>query len=151
MLSCYHIDCAMSSKEIFPKIYLYKRIVNAKLFVDAHFAEKLDLNNISDEAYFSKYHFIRLFKSVYKMTPHQYLVNVRISNACRLLKTELTISECCFAVGFESVSSFSGLFKRTTGESPAAYKEIHRRRVRSINTAPLQYIPGCFAEKLGFN
>jgi hypothetical protein len=38
--------------EEYPKIYLYRRIVQAKLFIDSHYAEKIDLDNISDEAYF---------------------------------------------------------------------------------------------------
>ena len=65
----------------YPKIYLYKRIVQAKLFIDANFSERIDLGNIADEAYFSKFHFIRLFKISYGYTPHQYLTRVRIENA----------------------------------------------------------------------
>jgi AraC-like DNA-binding protein len=68
-------------KENFPKIYLYKRIVQAKLFIDARFSDNIDLHNIADEACFSKFHFIRLFKTVYGKTPHQYLKQVRIENA----------------------------------------------------------------------
>ena len=67
--------------EHYPKIYLYRRIVQAKLFIDKFYSEKIDLDNISDEAYFSKFHFIRLFKSIYGKTPHQYLTTVRIEKA----------------------------------------------------------------------
>ena len=41
---------------------MYKRIVQAKLFIDRKYAERIALNNISDEAHFSKFHFVRLFK-----------------------------------------------------------------------------------------
>ena len=64
--------------EHYPKIYLVRRVVQAKLFIDEHYAERLDLDNISDEACFSKFHFIRLFRNIYGKTPHQYLTTVRI-------------------------------------------------------------------------
>ena len=72
--------------EQYPKVYLYRRIVQAKLFIDNNYAENIDLDNISDEAYFSKFHFIRLFKNIYGKTPHQYLIFVRIEKAIELLK-----------------------------------------------------------------
>jgi hypothetical protein len=43
----------------YPKVYLYKRIVQAKLFMDQNYASPIDLNNIADEAFFSKLQFIR--------------------------------------------------------------------------------------------
>ena len=101
--------------EQYPKVYLYKRIVQAKLFIDNNYADKIDLGNISDEAYFSKFHFIRLFKKIYGKTPHQYLTFVRMEKAIQLLCVNKPISEVCYAVGFESLSSFGNLFKRFTG------------------------------------
>lgn len=44
------------------KMYMYRRIVEAKLFIDQHYYEKINLNKIANQAYFSKYHFLRLFK-----------------------------------------------------------------------------------------
>src|ERR1051326_1608859 len=106
----------------FPKIYLYRRIVQAKLFMDAHFSEDLDLNNIANEASFSKFHFIRLFKSIYGKTPHQYLTNVRIENAKILLAKQFSVTEVCFSVGFDSVTSFTALFKKIVGMIPSAFQ-----------------------------
>lgn len=134
----------------FPKIYLYRRVVSAKLFIDTHFAEKIDLNNIADEAAFSKFHFIRLFHSVYGKTPHQYLSAVRIEKARQLLSGELSITNVCYAVGFDSITSFTGLFKRFTGQTPAAYQAGEHRRKAEIANAPLKFIPNCFAEKKGW-
>jgi AraC-like DNA-binding protein len=136
--------------KLYPKIYLYKRIVQAKLFIDNHFSNDIDLNNIADEAYFSKFHFIRLFKKIYGKTPHQYLIQVRIENAKLLLQTESSVTETCFAVGFDSVSSFTGLFKRLTKFSPALYQEQFKERQAQIKAAPLQFIPNCFAEQKGW-
>src|SRR6188474_2348710 len=95
--------------EQYPKVYLYRRIVQAKIYMDTHYAENIDLDNISDDALFSKFHFIRLFKKVYGKTPHQYLTSVRIENAIKLLKAGQTVSDACYAVGLESLSSFGSL------------------------------------------
>jgi len=134
----------------FPKIYLYRRIVYAKLFIDNNYANKIELDNIADEAFFSKYHFIRLFKSVYNKTPHQYLSFVRIEKAKQLLSTDMLAVNVCYAVGFESVTSFTGLFKRMVGQTPAAYQAAQRQRQAAIADAPLKFIPNCFAEKKGW-
>ncbi len=138
------------NKDIYPKAYLYRRIVQAKLFIDKNFAGNIELNNIADEAYFSKYHFIRQFKKVYGKTPHQYLTTVRIEKAMQLLRADMPVSDVCFMVGFESLSSFSGLFKRTTGLSPSIYLVQQRKIKAQILNSPLKFVPGCFAEKKGW-
>jgi len=84
--------------EQYPKVYLYRRLVQAKRYIDKFYAEKIDLDNISDEAHFSKFHFLRLFKSVYGTTPNQYLTKVRIDKAQQLLKQDIPVSEVCFLV-----------------------------------------------------
>ncbi|MBD0332513.1 MAG: helix-turn-helix transcriptional regulator [Chitinophagaceae bacterium] len=137
-------------KEAYPKVYIYKRIVQAKLFIDNHFSEKIDLENISDEAYFSKFHFIRLFKMIYGKTPHQYLIKVRIENAKLFLEKGNSVIDTCFSVGFESTSSFTTLFKQHTKLSPSAYQQQFLERQEQIKKAPLQFIPNCFAEQKGW-
>jgi AraC-like DNA-binding protein len=134
----------------YPKIYLYKRIVQAKLFIDNYYHDNIDLGNIADEAYFSKFHFIRLFKTIYGSTPHQYLIKVRIENAKELLQQDISVTDTCFDVGFDSVSSFSGLFKRYTKLSPSEYQQQYKKRQEQIKTTPLQFIPNCFAEEKGW-
>jgi AraC-like DNA-binding protein len=136
--------------EQFPEIYLYRRIVQAKLFIDNNFGEKIDLRGIADEAYFSKFHFIRLFKMAYGKTPHQYLTAVRIDKAQLLLQNDTPVTETCFAVGFESLSSFVGLFKRLSGLSPSTYRQQQQQRKNAISTTPLNFIPNCFAEQNGW-
>jgi AraC-like DNA-binding protein len=135
---------------IFPKIYLYRRVVQAKLFIDAHYHQPINLDAIADEAYFSKYHFIRLFKTAYGNTPHQYLMAVRIANAQLLLKKGLPVADVCYAIGFDSISSFSALFKRVTKHSPAAWQQAELKRAAEMRTAPLNFVPNCFAQQNGW-
>lgn len=141
---------SMPAKEQFPKVYLYRRIVYAKLFIDNHFAEKIDLSNIADEAFFSKYHFIRLFSSIYKKTPHQYLSFTRIEKAKQLLAKGMPAAQVCYSVGFESVSSFTGLFKRATGQTPSDYRLKQQQKTMAMAKTPLNFVPNCFAEKNGW-
>ncbi|UII20304.1 helix-turn-helix transcriptional regulator [Fulvivirga ligni] len=134
----------------YPKVYLYQRIVQAKLFIDRRFADKIDLDNISDEAYFSKYHFIRLFKSAYGKTPHQYLKYVRIEKAKELLRKGCSVSDTCHLVGFDSLSSFSGLFSRTVGMTPSAYFNSQKQMREMIAKKPLAFVPSCYAYQHGW-
>lgn len=137
--------------EQYPKVYLYKRIVQAKIFIDTHYAEKIDLDNISDEAYFSKFHFIRLFKKIYGKTPHQYLSFVRIGKAIQLLRANRPVTEVCYAVGFETLSAFGSLFKRIVGVSPSAFQEEQQQMKIQILNTPLKFVPGCFIHQHGWN
>jgi len=136
--------------EQYPKVYLYRRIVQAKLFIDSNYTEDIDLNNISDEACFSKFHFIRLFKQIYGSTPHQYLTSVRVEKSKQLLAKGYTVADVCFSVGFSSVSSFSGLFKNVVSLSPVAFVSQQVLRQQEIVNNPLKFIPGCIASKNGW-
>ncbi|TAL44639.1 MAG: AraC family transcriptional regulator [Chitinophagaceae bacterium] len=108
--------------EVYPREYLYLQVRKAKQYIESHFPENPDLDKMAGVAYFSKFHFIRLFKSIYGKTPYQYLVSVRIEKAKQLLRTGTKISDVCFSVGFGSLSSFKELFKRYTSSTPASYK-----------------------------
>jgi AraC-like DNA-binding protein len=84
----------------------------------------------------STYHFIRAFRAATGQTPHQYLRARRIARAQELLvNTPMPVTEICDAVGFQSLGSFSSVFRKLTGETPARYRGSRRR---------LPYIPGCY-------
>ncbi len=134
----------------YPKIYLYHRIVKAKLFIDRHFDQQINLGLIADEAFFSKFHFTRLFKKTYGRTPHQYLTWVRIEQAKLLLQKGQNVSDACFSVGFESLSSFTHLFKSKESISPSAFRKKEMLRRQRIARAPLEFVPNCFAEQMGW-
>lgn len=138
------------NKASIPGIYLYKQVVDAKLFIDSHFSEKIDLELIANEACFSKFHFHRVFKECYNKTPLQYLTQVRIKEAKRLLAEEIPTGEVCFLVGFDSVSSFIKLFRRHEGETPARYAQTIRSQRAREAAAPVNCIPTDFAEYLGW-
>jgi AraC-like DNA-binding protein len=137
--------------EQYPGVHMYRRVVRAKLFIDTHFHEPINVNNIADEAYFSKFHFIRLFKNIYGKTPNQYLIAVRIKKAKELLQSEKSVSEVCSSVGFESLSSFSGLFKKVTGSTPSVFLKNHQEVSMAKKNSPLKFVPGCFVSNNGWD
>jgi AraC-like DNA-binding protein len=111
---------------------------SARRFLDQHYDTPITIEQLSREAALSPYYFIRLFRRMYRQTPHQYLVQQRIARAKELLRTtDLPVTEICAAVGFESLGSFSALFRRLAGISPSAY----RNSVQP--TMPRAYIPLC--------
>ncbi len=92
-------------------------------FIDTNFEKDLKLDFLSHIRFTSKYHLQRLFKRYYGQTPRQYLIDKRIEKAKEHLKNGMTVTETCFAVGFESLGSFSKLFKSKTGKPPSQFQK----------------------------
>jgi len=108
---------------VFPHADLAKKVMRAKEYIDRHYGCVIDLDAMAKEACLSKFHFIRLFRKHYGRTPHTYLKEVRLAEAKRLLQKGIPIRHVCFAVGFESVPSFTRLYKATTGDTPKAFSK----------------------------
>lgn len=120
---------------------LYRRLCRSRAFMDANCCLDLDLDEIAAQANLSTFHFLRLFRMTFKKTPHRYLVERRIEKARGLLaSTDMRVTDICFEVGFESLGSFSTLFRKCVGQSPAEY----RNRQVARQSSPLSQIPGCF-------
>lgn len=126
---------------------IYERIVAAKIFIDKNFDDSIDLEKISQQAFISRFHFHRLFTKVYRKTPHQYLTKKRLDQAKILLAKEgISIAEVCNCVGFESISSFSLLFKKENGYAPQYYRNIAYLKQRLAKEQPKKFIPHCYIE-----
>lgn len=101
------------------KIEVYKRINDAKDYIDDNFCSEIKIEDAAKAACMSSFHFLRLFKKVFNDTPYQYITFKRLAKASRLImKTDMPITDVCFEVGFQSLSSFSWLFKQKYGMSP---------------------------------
>ena len=106
-------------------------VIAARNFINNNFEKDLNLNFLSHTLFTSKYHLLRLFKRYYGLTPKQYLINKRIEKSKAQLERGMSVTETCFAVGFESVGSFSTLFKAKTGKSPSEYQKKQLSRSKS--------------------
>jgi AraC-like DNA-binding protein len=107
-----------------------KKDLNNKLklaltFMRANLKRGVTLAQLADAANLSPFHFHRLFKSVYELTPLQYFTRLRLKEACKLLtKTKRPISFVGTACGFEDQSSFIRLFKKEFKQTPLAYRKL---------------------------
>ncbi len=88
---------------------------------DAH--KPLSLAGLAGVAAMSPYHFLRTFRVVVGMTPHQYILHTRLHRAAvGLRRTADSISAIAFAAGFNDLSTFNRRFARIMGASPGAYR-----------------------------
>lgn len=105
------------------RLEIFRRISTARDWMEAHYNAEMTLEGLGAVAAMNSQHFLRMFKQVYSITPHQYIIDLKLRKAKELLETApLTISEICQAIGFESVFSFSILFKRRFGLPPTGYR-----------------------------
>lgn len=96
----------------------------AKEYIQAYFSSDITLDDICGEIHVSRYHFIRMFSRKVGLTPHRYLLKVRIEKAKELLDMGCySVSEAAALSGFESLSHFSDTFRKSTGYSPAEYRK----------------------------
>lgn len=116
----------LSSVRASTRLELYQRLHWAKEYIDANAGQSLSLAQIAEIACLSPHHFLRLFKQLFYVTPHQYLTLRRLEMAQHLLrKTELPVTDICLEVGFISLGTFSHLFRRKHGVSPLQYRRDH--------------------------
>jgi len=125
---------------------IYQRIATAKIYIDDNYHEPIDLDQVSQQAFLSKFHFHRLFRQIYRRTPHQYLTWKRINKAKDLLAENKPVTEVCNEVGFESIGSFSILFKKEIGFAPQYYRNMAYKKKMERLAEPKKAIPHCFIE-----
>jgi AraC-like DNA-binding protein len=115
-----------------------RHLRRAKDLVDRCYAEPLDVPALARHAHVSPAHFSRRFKEAFGETPHQYVLTRRVERAQELLRnTEMSVTDICFDVGFQSLGSFSSAFHRVAGMTPTAY------RATIAGFPPT--VPGCWA------
>ena len=104
-----------------------RRAVEAALFLDERCETDLSLELIAAEVGLTPFHFLRVFRNVLGVTPHQYLVRARLRRAARLLSSDArAITDVAFSVGFGDLSNFVRTFHRAAGVSPRAFRKASR-------------------------
>ncbi len=101
----------------------YKRLATAREWIENNFNQPLSLKDLAQLTSMNEQHFLRQFRRVFHKTPHQYLIDKRIEEAQKLLRSkDLSVQEICSSVGWESVATFSHLFKQRTGQAPGEFR-----------------------------
>ena len=102
---------------------LHARVQRGRQAMDEMLTENLPLKSIARLAHLSPFHFHRAFCAVFGETPHAYRTRRRLERASRLLKeTDAPVTDVCLDTGFESVGSFSTMFRRRYGASPKEFR-----------------------------
>lgn len=79
---------------------LYRRVANAKDYIDDNYTQKISLDDLVQEAFLSKYHFSRTFKAMFRLSPYQYLLQLRLKHARKLLSLDYSYNEVSTLIGF---------------------------------------------------
>jgi AraC family transcriptional regulator len=104
-----------------------RRAVEAALWLEAHAAEPVSLQEAARVAGLSPFHFLRVFSAVAGATPHQYLLRLRLARAAQLLAEEaIAITDVAFDCGFADLSNFVRTFRRAAGVSPREFRKAAR-------------------------
>jgi len=102
---------------------LFRRLNNAKDYMISNYNKDISLNEICRYACLSETHFFRSFRQTFHCTPHQYLMQLRLSQSRHMLKnTNYEVKEIVSIIGFDCVSSFIRLFKNRFGVTPGNYR-----------------------------
>ncbi len=103
----------------------YGVVARAKVFMDAHYMEKLSASQIADASRVSESHLFRVFRKETGLTPYGYLMNVRMEHAMKmLLNTSCTVEEIGEYCAFCSSANFIRAFRQVTGVTPRKYRKL---------------------------
>jgi YesN/AraC family two-component response regulator len=104
-------------------------LMPALAYIEKHFREKVTSANVSKACRMDSFRFSRAFKSAFGITFKEYLLRVRIKEACRLMeKPDISVTEVAYLSGFNDPSYFSKVFKRYAGVSPSVYASSAEHR-----------------------
>jgi len=109
--------------------------------IDREYAQPLDVEALARGVHMSAGHLSRQFKQVYGESPYSHLMTRRIERAEALLRRgDLSVTEVCFAVGCQSLGTFSTRFTELVGMPPSEYRLVQAEEARGI--------PACVAKQI---
>ena len=105
-----------------------RRINKVKQYISEHYNEEVRLDDLSSIAGMSTSAFCRFFKTHTGRTVMDYLIDIRLGNAARLLvDTTAPISEICWQCGFNNLSNFNRIFKAKRGYTPRDFRTLFKK------------------------
>jgi AraC-like DNA-binding protein len=129
---------------------LFRRLCRSRDYLAAGLDQPLRLADAAREACLSPFHYHRMFAQTFGETPHEFLTKLRIDRAKRLLaRDQLPVTEVCLAADYESLGSFSSLFRTMVGYSPSVYRRTIRRIFPAPASAICRFVPNCYLVNFG--
>nr|WP_221194859.1 helix-turn-helix transcriptional regulator [Hoyosella altamirensis] len=109
--------------------------------IDREYAQPLDVEALARDVHMSAGHLSRQFRAAYSESPYSYLMTRRIERAMALLRHgDLSVTEVCFAVGCQSLGTFSTRFTELVGVPPSVYRRDSKNETAGI--------PSCVAKQV---
>ena len=109
--------------------------------IDRDYAQPLDVEALAHGVHMSAGHLSREFKKAYGEAPYSYLMTRRIERAMRLLRVgELSVTDVCFAVGCQSLGTFSTRFTELVGVPPSVYKQESAQAIEGIPSCVVKQV-----------
>ena len=106
---------------------LYNRFVAARAYIDNNIGASFRIKQAADIACVSLFHFNRLFRQYFFISPYQYYLKRKAEAAARLLKTtEISVSEIASQLGFPDIASFTRRFTHIYHVSPTFYRRSEK-------------------------
>jgi len=120
------------------EIEYQKRINHVLDYIQEHLFEAINLENLAIKAYFSPFHFHRIFTSIVGETPNNYINRLRLEKSANMLfiQRNTSITEIAFKCGFSSSAVFSRSFKKHFGISASSFAAKHIGDYHSLNRLP---------------
>lgn len=117
------------------------RVTDIINYLHEHFTEDITLDQLANHFYISQYHLCREFKRYTSSTIVQYIHNLRVLHAQRLLQeSDYSITEISKRVGFSNVTHFNRVYKSVTGMSPSQNKQVYLNRGRPADLRMVEAI-----------
>lgn len=105
-----------------------RRVQKVKAYIRAHSAREIRLEELAALVGMAPSAFSRFFKQRTGRTPVDYIIDIRLGNAARMLvDTTVSISEICYACGFNNLSNFNRTFKARRGYTPRDFRALFKK------------------------
>ena len=106
------------------RLEIFARLNAAKSRIDSDLRNQFCLKNLARECYMSEFHFLRSFKNVFGLTPHQYIIKKRMEKAKQILISDnMPVADLAYCTGYEDASAFSKAFKKYYKVSPEGVRK----------------------------
>ena len=108
------------------------KLRTARAYVDSHIAGDLRVDALAQAVGMSTFHFAHAFRQATGVSPHRYVMAMRIERAKAMLReTTLTLDEIAQRIGYSSQSHFSVAFHKAVGVAPSAFRKRPEAKVNS--------------------